>query len=183
MQPSGGQGFAPWQVQPSGGPGFAPLQVQPSGGQVSWWFSFVWSRGRNVCVETSFRRGKLRGSKPQNRRKQHGPGEREYKTWPRPLEYISPAKEGYVNGLVRGSGGREMVRVHPTRLMPVLWQNGRIVWRGGVGAIFGINFDAISMHVEDAARLSAQGGKGPLTQKLVVEALADWWTGEERRHG
>ena len=29
-------------------------------------------------------RGKLRGSKLQNRCKQHGPGEREY-TWPRPL--------------------------------------------------------------------------------------------------
>ena len=72
--------------------------------------------------------------------------------------------------------------------MPVgevaLWHNGRIVWRGGVGAtICDINFDAISMHVEDAARLSAQGGKGSLTQKLVVEALADWWNGEDRRHG
>ena len=76
-----------------------------------------------------------------------------------------------------------MVRLHSTRLMPMgevaLWYNGRIVWTGGIGAtISGISFDAISMHVEDAARISAQGGKGSLTQRVVVEALADWWTGE-----
>lgn len=72
-----------------------------------------------------------------------------------------------------------MVRVHSTRLMPVgevaLWHNGRIVWQGSVGAaICDIIFDAISMHVEDAARITGIGQKA-VTREMVVSALANWW--------
>ena len=68
-----------------------------------------------------------------------------------------------------------MVKLHTTRLMPVgrvlLWQDGRIVWEGAVGAVPDVmSFDAISMNVADGARLVDKA-----SPERVRELLATWW--------
>lgn len=68
-----------------------------------------------------------------------------------------------------------MVKLHTTRLMRpgevVLWRGGRIVWEGAVGAaLYGLAFDAITISMDDGARLS-----GELTPERVLKTLADWW--------
>jgi hypothetical protein len=80
-----------------------------------------------------------------------------------------------------GSKGAEwgMVKLHSTRLMRggevALWLNGEIVWTGSAGAALrNISFDAVSMHVEDATRISSVDGS-PLTPAHVLQTLADWW--------
>ena len=38
-----------------------------------------------------------------------------------------------------------------------LWRDGRMVWRGAVGAyVTDVAFDAVSMHVDDSALLAAR---------------------------
>jgi hypothetical protein len=73
-----------------------------------------------------------------------------------------------------------MIKLHPTRLMRhgevTLWRDGAIVWKGDVGAhLSGISFDAVSMHVDDSARMAARvsGHRGA---EEVLAALADWWS-------
>jgi hypothetical protein len=71
-----------------------------------------------------------------------------------------------------------MVKVHATRLMRggevALWRNGQIVWSGNVGAALkDISFDAISIHIEDAAKLV--GPDDVTTPQSVLQTLAEWW--------
>ena len=69
-----------------------------------------------------------------------------------------------------------MVKLHATRLMRggevALWHEGRIVWSGNVGAVVrGVTFDTVSMHVEDAVRIS--NGSAAVSQAQVLQKLAD----------
>jgi hypothetical protein len=73
-----------------------------------------------------------------------------------------------------------MVKLHATRLMRAgevaLWSDGVIVWSGRVGAhVSGIDFDTISMHVDDSAQMTARLSK-PAQAEEVLAALAGWWS-------
>ena len=72
-----------------------------------------------------------------------------------------------------------MIKLHATRLMRsgevALWSRGRIVWSGAVGArVCDIDFDAVSLHVHDSARMLETVGDHP-TADLVLHVLAGWW--------
>ena len=72
-----------------------------------------------------------------------------------------------------------MVKLHATRLMRsgevALWFNGSIVWSGSVGArVCDIDFDAVSLHVDDGVRMLATVGDQP-TADHVLSVLAGWW--------
>jgi hypothetical protein len=72
-----------------------------------------------------------------------------------------------------------MVKLHATRLMRsgevVLWREGAMVWSGRVGAyVTNVDFDTVSMHVDDGAQMSAQLSVSA-TADEVLAALAGWW--------
>lgn len=75
-----------------------------------------------------------------------------------------------------------MVRVHARRLMPVgevaLWNEGRVAWRGLLGAVVtGVEFDCVSLNVADAVKLErllrGRGGSE------VLATIAGWWRCED----
>ena len=73
-----------------------------------------------------------------------------------------------------------MIMLHHTRLMRegevALWRGGKIVWQGAVGTILdGIAFDAVSLNVDDGARLTRLMGKTEVTADTVRATIADWW--------
>jgi hypothetical protein len=56
-----------------------------------------------------------------------------------------------------------------------LWHGGTIVWTGSLGArIEERDFDAVTIHVNDARRLALMG-EG-LSTKDLLDALAGWWS-------
>lgn len=58
-----------------------------------------------------------------------------------------------------------------------LWRGGKIVWQGAVGTILdGITFDAVSLNIEDGARLSRKMGTTVVTAETVGATIADWWS-------
>jgi hypothetical protein len=72
-----------------------------------------------------------------------------------------------------------LIKLHATRLMRsgevLLWLDGAIVWKGGVGAdLLGIRFDAVSMHVDDSAQMTARVSKQRGADEILA-ALASWW--------
>jgi len=74
-----------------------------------------------------------------------------------------------------------VIKLHHTRLMRegeiALWRGGKIVWQGAVGTILdGITFDAVSLNIEDGARLSRKMGTTVVTAETVGATIADWWS-------
>ena len=73
-----------------------------------------------------------------------------------------------------------MIRLHRTRLIRsgevALWNEGKIVWHGSVGADIGhVKFDALSMNLHDGERLLAKAG-GAITAEIASAAIAAWWS-------
>jgi hypothetical protein len=73
-----------------------------------------------------------------------------------------------------------LIRLHQTRLMRrgevALWHRGTIVWQGSVGVMInGVNFDAVSINVEDGERFTKLTGRKAVDAVSVVAALVGWW--------
>ena len=73
-----------------------------------------------------------------------------------------------------------MIRLHRTRLTRsgevALWNEGKIVWHGSVGAdIRDVKFDTLSMNLGDGERLLAKAG-GAITAEIASAATAEWWS-------
>ena len=57
-----------------------------------------------------------------------------------------------------------------------LWHRGTIVWQGSVGAaINGVDFDAVSINIEDGERFTELTDRKAVDAVSVVAALAGWW--------
>ncbi len=73
-----------------------------------------------------------------------------------------------------------MIRLHATRLMAAgefaLWHDGRIVWRGNVGACIGrVAFDAVSFAASDFSRMKDLIGDQEASPDVLRAAIAGWW--------
>lgn len=73
-----------------------------------------------------------------------------------------------------------MIMLHHTRLMRegevALWRAGKIVWQGAVGTMLeGVQFDAVSLNVDDGVRLVRLLGRSAVTADTVRATIADWW--------
>ena len=74
-------------------------------------------------------------------------------------------RKDLLQAALRAEKGGTLIRLHQTRLMRrgevALWHRGTIVWQGSVGAtINGVNFDAVSINIEDGERVANLIGQG-----------------------